>query len=398
LDAELLKEKIMNDAIYQSPTLPIVRQEVKDILVKSKAFGELPPETKRELAGDMVKIAHYIVGGDNGLNVPTAASLAGGSKKSEGKKSGGGNQNPPPPPGGFVTEAGTQGTQNYTDLVAGVDFPNFVAGLIDGVFNAIVDTSIKQMEAYAELVKNISKSVDQYMKDNISENQSREYLVNRYPDYLEADLNGEKATVKVKEGHDENNMPDFFNDLGLKMPLESFDNEKVEEQLVPAARRRMAMDRQQLLATMVMMGINRLVVTNGSIKSKVNFKLDTVDKMHKDAKRSFSFTQHNEGENNSTAHRESGFLGKIFSNSRWRDDNSTAKFSVDTENKAERNESMDKSSKLHADLMGEVNINFKSDYFPMEKMTEILGIGDLQERYTKKPKEPVTTAPAIGGK
>jgi len=38
------------------------------------------------------------------------------------------------------------------------------AGLPDGVFNSIVTSSIKQMEAYAELVKNVSKSVDQYMK------------------------------------------------------------------------------------------------------------------------------------------------------------------------------------------------------------------------------------------
>jgi hypothetical protein len=37
---------------------------------------------------------------------------------------------------------------------------------------------------------------------------------------------------------------------------------------VAAARRRIAIDRQQVLATMVMMGINRVVVTDGKIVAR----------------------------------------------------------------------------------------------------------------------------------
>ena len=40
------------------------------------------------------------------------------------------------------------------------DFPAFVAGLIDGVFNAIVTASIQQLKAYGELLKNAAKPVD----------------------------------------------------------------------------------------------------------------------------------------------------------------------------------------------------------------------------------------------
>ena len=40
--------------------------------------------------------------------------------------------------------------------------------------------------------------------------------------------------------------------------MSSLDNENVEAQLMPAARQRIAKERQRLLATMVMMGINRL--------------------------------------------------------------------------------------------------------------------------------------------
>jgi hypothetical protein len=370
----------MNDAVYQNPTLPIVRTQVKDILTKSKAFGELPPEQRRELAGDMVKIANYIVGGKDGMNVPTAASLAGSTKGAD-------LPTMPAKPTKTASDkmqanAAKQGTQALVDQIKGVDFPKFVAGLIDGVFNAIVDSSIKQMQAYAELVKNISKSVDQYMKDNISENQARDHLANRYPEHLELDLNDEKPKVKTKQGHDENNMPDFFNDLGLSMPLDGLDDDKVEEVLVPAARKRMAMDRQQLLATMVMMGINRLVVTNGFIKSKVIFKLNTKDKIHDD----FSQTAAQHGGESQYERKRPSWWGSLFSDTTYSGNSSYGNFTVDTVDET----SSDSEVKLQTELTGEVNVNFKSDYFPMEKMTEIMGINDLQEKYGKKTE----TAPA----
>ena len=100
-------------------------------------------------------------------------------------------------------------------MIQQVDFPAFVAGLIDGVFNAIVTASIKQMEAYAELVKNVAKSVDEYMKDNVTENQARDYLAEQYPEHLEVDTTGEQPKLKPEQGADEDSLPDFMKDLGL---------------------------------------------------------------------------------------------------------------------------------------------------------------------------------------
>ncbi len=378
---------------YESPTLPIVRAEVKNLLTKSSAFSDLPPDKKKELANDMVKVAHYIVGGRDGTNVPTAAELAGSTDKTDtsGSKLPGDRPRPPDRTASKDMEANAakQGTQAFTDLVKGVDFPKFVAGLIDGVFSAIVDSSIKQMEAYAELVKNVSKSVDQYMKDNVSENQARDYLADRYPNHVELDLTNEQPKVKTKQGFDENNMPDFFADLGLSMPMDSFDDDTVEEQLVPAARRRMAMDRQQLLATMVMMGINRLVVTNGFIKSKVIFKLDTKDAVHK----GFHQTATQHGGSSSYQRNRPSLWNRIFSDTSYSGSSAYGNFTVETIDDT----SSDSEVKLKADLSGEVNVNFKSDYFPLERMTEILGIEDLQERYSKNGNKAAAPA-AAGGK
>ena len=57
------------------------------------------------------------------------------------------------------------------------------------------------------------------------------------------------------------------------------DDELVEAVLVPAARTQLATSRQQLLATMVMMGINRIVVTDGKISAKVMYDFQARDNM-----------------------------------------------------------------------------------------------------------------------
>ena len=80
---------------------------------------------------------------------------------------------------------------------------------------------------------------------------------------------------------DPDSMPDFFNDLGLSEPVDSLDTNVVEQQLVPAARKKLAMDRQQVLLSLVLMGINRLVVSDGSIKASVVFQLATTDRVAK---------------------------------------------------------------------------------------------------------------------
>lgn len=214
-----------------------------------------------------------------------------------------------------------------------------------------------------------------------SHNQARDYLGDRYPDFLEVDIGGEQPKIKPKEGHDENNLPDFFADLGLAEPVQSLD-EETAEQLVPFARQRMAMDRQQLLATMVLMGINRLVVTNGSINASVLFRLDTTDLV----KRGFHQTAEQAGGGwKSTRSRPAWwgwFGGTSTHESEW------GNFKVSTT----QDEDSEAKSKMHAELSGKVNINFKSETFPLEKMVDVLGVGQIQEKIGNKAGQ----APAVG--
>jgi hypothetical protein len=61
-----------------------------------------------------------------------------------------------------------------------VDFPTFVAGLIDGVFQAIVKASIEQMDAYGDLLEGVARSVDQFARDNVSAGRARDWLSQTY--------------------------------------------------------------------------------------------------------------------------------------------------------------------------------------------------------------------------
>jgi len=368
--------------------LPLIRQRVREGLLASASYARLTPEQRVAVANDTVRAFHFILGGAEGTPRPDTVTLGGRTPVAAALA-----DKPPLPEGDTAGSrfaqsgavAARQGADAFTEMVQKIDFPQFVAGLIDGVFNAIVTSSIKQMEAYAELVKNVSKSADQYMKDNVSENNARDYLADRYPDHFEVDISGDKPRVRKRQGADDDSLPDLQGDLGLKEEVTSVDDDVIEEQLVPAARRRMALDRQQLLATMVMMGVNRLVVTNGTIEASCMFELNTTDavkrRMKQERSADWHAQRHSEsGYDGSYSRESSGFLGLGASkklNQSWYGKSSaddSANFSVSTT----RSEDSDAKVQMHAKLAGKVNVQFKSDYFPMEKMVDVMQINQIR--------------------
>lgn len=363
----------MEPAATEYQPHPLVRNKVKEMLLSSPAFLSLPRDKQMEVANATVRVADYIVqAGGATRDTPMAVAMAG---------------NPPPPGQPPATPPPTltqEGVQDFGNLVKTVDFPKFVSGLIEGVFTSIVGSSIKQMQAYAELVKNVAKSVDEYMKDNVSENNARDYLADRYPDYLQVDISGEKPQLKPKEGADDQNMPDFFKDLGLTQPVTSLDEDTAEQTLVPAARQRIAMDRQQLLATMVLMGINRLVVTDGQIQASVTFHVDTEQTRHRTGTRTsdFNYTYNRTQDSGYDASYDGSYKSDNY-NADYKDawyshdsTNTTANFKVSTVQTTDNTDSI----KMHADLTGKVNVHFKSDYFPLDKVANNMQMDMIRQK------------------
>ena len=54
---------------------------------------------------------------------------------------------------------------------------------------------MEQMRAYGELLANVSKPIDQFAQDNISENNARDGLVESFPDGLGIESSSEDFVV-----------------------------------------------------------------------------------------------------------------------------------------------------------------------------------------------------------
>jgi len=351
----MLAEHDVPEVKIDPETLRHVRATVQEILTESPAYRALPEEARKEVANKMVRIGSYIVDGENGHGRERATALASGQ------------QQPPDTAGaGFAGQGGAVAAQGgvgaLTDEINKVDFPKFVASLIHGTFDAIVTASIRQMDAYANLLKNVTKSLDSYMRDNVSQNNARDYLAQQYPDHLQVDTSGPSPVLKPKENADQQPLPDFMKELGLPQPVQSLDQDTAEQTLMPAARQRMALDRQHLLATMVLMGINRLVVTDGDIEAKVLFQLDTKDKVTKSATQTASLSDQYQ------YHKESsGWFSPTVT------EDYTSNFSVTTT----KSDSSAAEVNLHTQLSGQVSVHFKSETFPLDKMADIIGVDHI---------------------
>jgi hypothetical protein len=375
-------------------TVDAARRAVHGLLMRSQAFNALPEDKRRQLAHDLVQIGSYLAEPD-GVRLkrqsPQVRALAGDTA-------------PQPQQFGQAVKAGVE---NMIGLVQGVNFPGFVSGLIQGVFHSIVESSIQQMEAYGKLVADVSKSLNQFRDDNTTDNQGRDHLIEQFPDIFELSTDGgdgfgdfgdgntpPQPKVTVRDNVDEKSALNRLNSsLPLDKPLTGLDNDLVDALLVPAARTQLATGRQQLLATMVMMGINRIVVTDGKISAKVVFDFHATDSRkyafsatkfdhEKDASGNLQTTSTYSGDYEGKS--EGGSYSKTADSEDRRDGSYYAKgsykYSQQPVLKLMSTQKLMDDSQLQAkaQLTGAVEVNFKSDYLPLEKMANPENIAAIQ--------------------
>jgi hypothetical protein len=336
------------------PTLNLVKTQVDALLTASPSFHSLSAHEQNKLSENLTKIAAYsaeLIRDDwyqsekigqrpivrkKEIIEPVAEAQATADD-------------------GFNTSAANQIGRVTKETLNAIAFPTFVADLIKGTFNAIVQSSIQQMEAYMKLIENVSKTVDQFMESNISDNQAMDWLVASYPEHLTIDKETKRA-VPTKDAEDKR-APNFQADLNLSSSV-GLDESSIEETLVPAARRKLAQSRHQMLSTMVLMGINRIVVTGGKIRATMGFHIDTSDVLHQEKATDFDFRAAAAGS---------------FGFGPWSVSASTS-VSYVTSNR----QTSDSQINVEADLTGEVEIHFKSDYFPLERFANSGSIGRIQ--------------------
>src|SRR5262249_20387865 len=123
---------------------------------------------------------------------------------------------PPPGPRRQATETIAQRAGALSDEI---DFSAFVAGLVHGTFDAIVDSAIRQMESYARLVGAVAKPLEDCTRDNVSPNQAKDWLVHEHPKDLYLSMEPEPTVLpRPPEGKDadgEARSPEWLSEFGV---------------------------------------------------------------------------------------------------------------------------------------------------------------------------------------
>jgi hypothetical protein len=359
-----------------------VRSQVRALLERTEAFREVPPETRRSIAQGLVDVVAFLAdpaagqpelaGAASNGSAPVAEGAALAEPLNAAQKTGDRLAAKQDLVGKDFKAGGMEaGTKAFKELVDSVDFPKFVSGLIEGVFTSIVDSSIRQMQAYGKLLEGVVKSVEQYASDHISQNQARDYLGDRFPDTFSVDTGGGKPRLRLRSGLDdeEKSLENVRTALGIKEAFD-VDDDEGEAKLLRQAQLEMAKLRQQQLATMVLLGINRIVVTDGLINAKVVFDVKANDSANRRARASMYDTQESSGSSSSSG--GGGWFSDDHSSS-----GSSAHKTVVTSSVDDTSESK---AQLKANLTGEVRVNFKSETFPLEKMASQVQIASVNER------------------
>jgi hypothetical protein len=358
-------------------TVDLVQGQVQALLAATPSYHALAPPERARLSSDLTRISAYaaeclrdICWQSRQLGqtpvVKRTREVATPLARAQGDD--------------FKPQAAGQIARITEQTLKAVAFPTFVADLIRGTFDAIVRTSIQQMEAFVAMVSNVSKTVDQFMADNISDLQARDWLASRYPEHIR--IQNQQAVPAP--GADEKPPPDFRRELHLDNEV-SLDESAIEEVLVPAARRKLAETRLQMLSTLALMGVNRIIVTGGKIRATMGFHIDTTDRAHQEHASDFDFR---------TAAAGSFGFGP------W-----SASASMSLSYVSSSRSSSDQEINVDTDLTGEVELHFKSDYFPLQRFAGTAQMQTIRGN-TAAPEsnplpeakaEPFAAPPEVGG-
>jgi hypothetical protein len=258
---------------------------VRSLLSTQQGFAALDDGTRRELAGALARIGSTALDNAEAAGErPRPVLAAGQSAGSE-----------------FSGVATDKLARTTRDTLNAVSFPRFVTELITGVFKAMNDSNQQQLTAFVELIRNVAQTTEGFADGNVGVAGAREWLAERFPgnfvieggdgEDLADDLTGldpEERREREAEIQAERDAATRLvlrpgagppSEAALRNALGLPEGESIAagdpEALLPLARQAMARNRQQLLATMVQMGLQRIVIESGRLNASMRFHIDT---------------------------------------------------------------------------------------------------------------------------
>ena len=230
-----------------------VRVSVHGLLEQTPEFSAADGPTRRRLAERMVRVS--LLGAQLVEDERRQTSELQGSKLARGLEA-------PPSATGRAAQA-------VGDLKAALDFPTYVQSLITGVFQAITRSNLQQLESIADMLDHVSASAESFASENVTEAAARQWISGRTPALQLRD-----GTLQLREGAelDRARLQETLD--ASESEVGSIDEGDLDGTLLPLVRRRMGRDRQSVLATMVQMGMQRIVVDEGQLTAQMEMRVD----------------------------------------------------------------------------------------------------------------------------
>ncbi|MGI6421293.1 MAG: hypothetical protein ACOX0N_03690 [Syntrophomonadaceae bacterium] len=254
-----------------------------------------------------------------------------------------------------------------------IGFVDFTVDLVKGVYEVIVNASMEQLEAYAELVTKVSKSLEEYQDevlgpDEAEKQEKAENYITEVLGFKKQDtytLTDDQATalrehlagISVQEDEQNKGIDDYITVSGTSKEI-------THENLVKIVLEKLKKSTEHsydLLKTILKIGMQKVVVTNGEIRTKLTFHLDASDDYSKTSNQ-YSNNSSGWGVGGGLSGSGTGLVGKIFGASLGiglSGGYSSRKLSVNVVN-----EKSTSATNVNVDILGEVRINFRTETFP----------------------------------
>jgi hypothetical protein len=158
--------------------------------------------------------------------------------------------------------------QNLKDSVA---FPEFVQSLITGTFQAILTSSVAQLGSLGELLDSVAATSEEF-DATVQDGEVRQWALARFPF-----LTLSEGAVVMRDP--DQNIADYTAQLTGALSASAdevagIDGSDLETTLLPLVRRKIGRDKQGILATLVKMGLQRIVVDEGRLEASMDLRVD----------------------------------------------------------------------------------------------------------------------------
>ena len=322
----------------------IAKQKARETLSLSASFQGLSRANQLEMYQNTIDDEYYNLAKAKGL-IPSEENLVfemgekGASRKIDENR--------------YVNKNLDQAGERMKGLVDSVNFPNFVRDLLGGVFEANMEVSIQQSEQYQQLVNKAIESIASFVKD-VAKADSYAYLA-------------ENSDFTMSFGDDETGggepQPLLMDKDGNEVDTE---DSKIKAKIADA-QLAIAKERRKLLRETIMMGINRLVIDKGLVRSKVVFDIQSKSTVTKQDK-----AQDINTKNTNTVKNQRGYQRRWWWGGKTNIDNTNTTTDEKSTSISISSNKGTQSDELKAQLTGEVEIQFKSDYFKLDNFASEL--------------------------